>query len=361
MRLFSTQLVCLFVAAPAILGMVTPAASANLYVRNSGLDSAHCGGAQNACRTINRGIENASPGDNVWVGPGLYGDLNGDGDLDDLDEEHLQQVGSDLCMICIKKSIHLYSLYGPEVTIISGPAFRNPVGIALVDIFASGVTIGGQGNGFTFKGGDRSVEASNGLDWVRVIGNTALQGGYAAFAFTSLGHHLLVQNNRAIGGVRGFMIIGGEDSASIYRNIADGSEYAGFWVISGSGNPHQVTENVASNSLYGFLVEQRTVVKNNSAIGNNVGIRLPGDDLAFPADTKVLGNTIAGNNYTGIEIMAASAGMLINGNNIYAMGPRESIPSWQRIRLRNRQLCQWRYDRERHQQLLLGLGKRSGK
>jgi len=323
MRLFSMQPAHLFVAGLAVLCMAAPAVSHDLFVRNAGLDSAQCGGTQNACRTINRAIANAASGDNIWVGPGRYGDLNGDGDLDDPQEEHLEQVGGVLCMICIKKSIHLYSLFGPEVTLITGPAFRNPIGIALVDIFASGVTIGGQGHGFTFRGGDRSVEARNGLDWVRVIGNTALQAGYAAFSFTSLGHDLLIANNRVIGaGGRGFMIWGGEDGALIYRNVADGGAYAGFWVVSGNGTPHQVVENVASNNLYGFLMEQRTVVKNNSAIGNHVGIRLPGEDSAFPADTRIFGNTIAGNDYAGIEIMAASQGMAITRNNIYGNGTK---------------------------------------
>jgi hypothetical protein len=320
MRRSSIRSVFLFVAGLAILGAVAPAMSRDLYVRNSGLDSAHCGFPQDACRTINRAIAHAAAGDNVWVGPGRYGDLNGDGDLNDAQEEHLQKIGTVLCMICITKSIHLYSLFGPEVTQITAPASQNPVGIALVYVIASDVTIGSLGHGFTFRGGDRSVEAEGTLDWVRVIGNIAVQGGNTAFSFSSLGRGLIVANNRAIdSSVRGFMIYGGAD-AWIYRNIVDGAGYAGFWVVSGEGKPHQVVENVASNSLYGFLVEQRTLMKNNSAISNHVGIRLPGEDSAFPAATQIFGNTIAGNDYAGIEIQAASPGMAINRNNIYGNG-----------------------------------------
>ena len=141
MRLLSMQLVHLFVAAVAILGMAVPAVSNDLYVRNSGLDSAHCGGAQSACRTINQAIVNAAAGDSIWVGPGRYGDLNGDGDLEDPGEEHLKHIGFDLCMICIRKPIHLYSLFGPDVTVITGPSYQNPIGIVFVDILSNGVTV----------------------------------------------------------------------------------------------------------------------------------------------------------------------------------------------------------------------------
>ena len=46
-----------------------------------------CGEPRNACRSISQAIENASTTDNIWVGPGRYGDLNGDGDFEDQGEE----------------------------------------------------------------------------------------------------------------------------------------------------------------------------------------------------------------------------------------------------------------------------------
>ena len=72
--------------------------------------------------------------------------------------------------------------------------------------------------------------------------------------------------------------------------------------------------------LFGFQVGRRTLLKNNSFIGNHVGIQLPGDDAAVSAAQRIEGNTIVGNDYAGFEIVAASQNVAITGNNIYGNG-----------------------------------------
>ena len=47
------------------------------YVENYGVDSASCAFAS-PCRTISRAVTNASAGDTIIVGPGRYGDIDGD-------------------------------------------------------------------------------------------------------------------------------------------------------------------------------------------------------------------------------------------------------------------------------------------
>lgn len=316
MGFLSTQAI---VVGLTILGTATVALphDGKLYVRNTGRDSAHCGDAQNACRSISQAIENASSEDTILVGPGRYGDLNGDNDFNDPGEEHLQSDGYTSCVICIRKSVHLYSLFGADVTFVDGPS--NPQGpIAVVRVFANGVIVGSKDHGFTFRHGDRALVADNGLDYVRVIGNVASQFGYAGFSFTSPGRYLVISYNRAIGGGgTAFLVYAGADNPLIYRNVADGNGYAGFQVFSPSA---QVLENVASHNFIGFQVGRRTLLKDNSVISNHVGINLPGDDAAVPAAQRIVGNTIVGNDYAGFEIVAASQNVTITGNNIYGNG-----------------------------------------
>ena len=59
----------------------TTAAAATLWTSNVGSDSGSCGTSSSPCRSISQAIENATDGDTIWVGPGHYGDVNGDGNF----------------------------------------------------------------------------------------------------------------------------------------------------------------------------------------------------------------------------------------------------------------------------------------
>jgi hypothetical protein len=64
----------------SLLLLAAPALAANRFVANNGTDSGTCGATSaTACRSISQAIANASPGDHVIVGPGIYGDIDGDG------------------------------------------------------------------------------------------------------------------------------------------------------------------------------------------------------------------------------------------------------------------------------------------
>ena len=58
-----------------------------LSVANNGLDSATCGSSAAPCRSISQAIANASEGDTIVVGPGRYGDLNGNRIFGEVGEE----------------------------------------------------------------------------------------------------------------------------------------------------------------------------------------------------------------------------------------------------------------------------------
>ena len=68
--------------------------AATLHVANNGIDSDTCGAGSAPCRSISRAIVNAAAGDTIVVGPGRYGDLNGDGSFGGPGEEPLQPAAA---------------------------------------------------------------------------------------------------------------------------------------------------------------------------------------------------------------------------------------------------------------------------
>jgi len=53
-------------------------ASQDLYVANTGTDNTDCGPeGKLPCRSISRAIAHAQDDDTIVVGPGIYGDING--------------------------------------------------------------------------------------------------------------------------------------------------------------------------------------------------------------------------------------------------------------------------------------------
>jgi hypothetical protein len=66
-------------ACTCVVAVGTTAAAATLWTSNVGSDSGSCGASASPCRSISQAIANASDGDTIWVGPGHYGDVNGDG------------------------------------------------------------------------------------------------------------------------------------------------------------------------------------------------------------------------------------------------------------------------------------------
>lgn len=135
----------IFGAALLAASGVAPAAAATINVANNGLDSATCGSRSAPCRSIGRGIERALAGDTVLVGPGKYGDINGDGQLGGAGEE----LNYGTSALRITKSVRVLSSAGAVLTVIDGGG----VVFAPVDIRADGITFGAPGAGFTLAGG----------------------------------------------------------------------------------------------------------------------------------------------------------------------------------------------------------------
>src|SRR5262245_20828285 len=90
-------------------------------------------------------MANAQAGDVIEVGPGRYGDIDGDGTFVDPGEEPAQIGFGCVCMIRIDKPLTIQSTDGDAVTILDAGA----ADVRAVVIEADGVVFGKRGHGFT--------------------------------------------------------------------------------------------------------------------------------------------------------------------------------------------------------------------
>jgi hypothetical protein len=83
-------------------------AYASILVTNYGTDSSCCGPKASPCRSISQAIENAAPGEVIYVGAGRYGDLSGTGTFTGPGDEHEQPAAGRYnytgCVVCV--SLH---------------------------------------------------------------------------------------------------------------------------------------------------------------------------------------------------------------------------------------------------------------
>jgi len=170
----------------SVNGFAGSAWAASLSVANNGIDSNACGLPSTPCRTISQAIENAQPGDTIWVGAGHYGDVSGNGSFSGAADEHPQPMVSDAgftgCIVCVNKRVKVYSNSGAAVTTIDSGASPGMFNVT-VAITADGACFGSPGHGFTVTGGNAigvGVDLSN---WtysrfgINVAGNRDLKDG----------------------------------------------------------------------------------------------------------------------------------------------------------------------------------------
>jgi hypothetical protein len=304
----------------AYVGRASAAVSPRvLWVANDGVDSIHCGAKTDQCRSISQAIENASDGDTINVGLGRYGDLNDDEDFDDPGEEHARLIpGGGGCIVCIDKAVHVFSLHGPDVTIIDGGTGIFGA-IAVVDIGAAGAIFGTAGKGFTVTGGYFGIAAEGG----KAGGNIVLKSEWANFFYSllSAGPLVLEDNTAVAGHLYGFYdgASFGVPPVTLQRNLAIANNSLG---MSSGGNGKLVANNVAIlNGGIGIDVGAGgTYVEDNVAVANYIGIAVGGAE-EFTHDTvkAVRRNTIVGNRLVGLSVSGpVTAGA--HDNNIFGNG-----------------------------------------
>ena len=289
------------VAVAALLLLLNPVAyAATLYVANNGVDAlvcglvvlgSSCGSQTNPCRSITCAIQYAQAGDTIMVGPGRYGDLDGDGVIGEPGEE----TGSPGCgcMLSVNKSINLVSSNGAAATVIDATTVQVNTNVLLI---LNGGEFGRPGKGFTVTdpsptyGTGIAIDSAN----VRIRGNQVVSvlPGHATGIYALGGGPIRIESNQVVGywdfgiwtegtgktvrhnqvSVRGGTanIWGGGDSV-IAKNIVTGAfATAGFQVSDGA----TVTGNAAYGTLRAILIVPpfSGVIMKNNLVGMSCGL-----------------------------------------------------------------------------------------
>lgn len=277
-----------------------------IFVANNAIDSETCGKRWEPCRSISKAIEKASDGAKIVVGPGRYGDLNGDGDFNGPGEEAAQAGFGCRCMLLIDKQITIRSRAGAEATILDAGGAT----IDVVNIVTDGVVFGDKHSGFTLTGARMMDEdAGTGLavitgNGVHVIGNIAEDNQSHGFDLNG-DKHTVVSNTASRNGI-GFATAFTENGHRMHNNIAIGN-----------GN--------AVNFGHGFsLFGNRHTFSGNSATGNRgIGVLINSTDASGFGFRK---NSIVGNVGSGIYVFSGP-GLALNKNNIFGnFGERPFFP-----------------------------------
>jgi len=288
-----------FVLITTLLGISAAAVdAATLHVANNGIDSDTCGAGNAPCRSVSRAIVNAAAGDTIVVGPGRYGDLNGDGSFGGPGEE-AAPAGCG-CMIEVNKRLTLQSSDGPGVTILDAGGAE----ITGILVQADGVTFGGgSGHGFTIVNARHEglhVEGNG----VTVAGNVAVGNGLSGFvAIAVVGTGNIIADNAAINNANvGIQV--NDSSGTVTGNVAS-ANLQGF-SINTTGHV-QFTQNVASgnrNQGLSSVVSAGAVleIRRNSFLGNRgLGVSLFNSPTGSVTVTGITDNNIFGNGSCGLQ------------------------------------------------------------
>jgi hypothetical protein len=300
-----------------------PASAKLWHVANDGVDSETCGMKTDPCRSITRAILSSSSNDRIRVGPGRYGDLNGDGDFDDPGEE-LGQVGWGCeCMIYVFKPLKIFSSDGATATGLNA----GPADIDVVKISGSDIRFGKPNSGFTItlSGIGRGVLIESSATGVRVEGNILRS---ATTGIADYGVDSVIRRNRAFenhGGAGGFLAHG--TNALFELNLAAGNGN-GFQVVT-PGNVFR--RNIACGNLYeGFCVEADATLEENGIVGNRssgIGFMAGASSVTLTlTENNIFGNGDAprASSNCGIEFCSLSMSNTVNATGNYwgsATGP----------------------------------------
>ena len=325
---------------------VGAASTTTTYVANDGIDSLSCGARDRPCRSITQALTNAKPGTVIMVGPGRYGDIDGDGRFDSPGDERPQkgeyfQSSSGLtrdliCVVCITKPIQVLSWDGAPATIIdAGGSSYN-----VVQIIASNVTFGDVGRGFTVTGAvapDNFGPAGNGLllegSSSKIIGNVARSNGGSGFHIdpggdppavvspqwhTTLGRVRVAQNT-AVDNLRVGFIVAGFNPVTMDGNISTGNDQG---VSVGGYAPHIITHTMVTSNGSGINVSGGPFQFTHNLVTSNISFGFSiFDRLEILTGSNVLKlNDIISNGGPGVQIGEITVGVDINQNNIYGNG-----------------------------------------
>ncbi len=322
-------------------------ASAAIFVANDGVDGSICGQKKTPCRSIGRAIANAGVGDTIVVGPGHYGDLDGDGTLGEAGEEKLgSSCGAAMVVnvVCIDKPLTLVSRDGAASTVIEARAVPQD---DTVVVTAPGARLGAPKKGFTILGGDALGVRSPLLlfgNGITAIGNR-FAGTFGGISVSGSGHVFKANQVRgtplSVEG-SGHQIVGNEvvesrnSGIGMFRcrgcrvagNVVTGSAVDGIQIAddnpAGPGPGNVVEGNVVSTNLrHGFgtfrlgpgAVPANVLFKGNVASRNSIaGFQVDGTNLTLT------GNLAIGNGAVGVQVDPLSAPPVLTTNDFIGNG-----------------------------------------
>lgn len=268
----------------------------NIFVTNTGNDSGSCGlSAATPCRSISQGIANASGGDQIIVGPGIYGDFNSDSSLTPGTGDEIPGNGG---MININKPVSIVSDDGADFTIIRYPG--SIAGSFGVVINADNVRFGSAGKGFSIVSG--------------ILGCSA--------GIRGLGAGSIIEGNTVTGCFRGFESTG--SAVQLFHNRAAFNTEGGFVTRSAGA---LVTGNTATqNGSTGFVTESLDWhMTGNASIANKF------DGASIDGNGVFVGNAMIGNVRHGLGIngflVAGIVKLTISTNSFYGNLPQPQVGS----------------------------------
>ena len=285
-----------------------------IYVANNGVDSSTCGPAgQVPCRSITRGLHHSANLDLIVVGPGKYGDLNGDGILGNSPGEEVPATNC-FCMIAINKSVTIVSSAGAAATVIDArtvDVFNNVV------FTASDAVFGKPGLGFTVTETKAATTNCFGIDLFNAKGVT-VEGNLVVSSHPCTGGGISADgSNPGKGLIKDNQVIGWDIGINVGPNIVShNAVQLNNLGINGFGAA--VTGNVVTGNQTGIDADNSAAsVTGNAVLGNGTGIFVVSFDGTIP---KVESNNIFGNSSCGVDFDVAN---VVATNNYWgrATGP----------------------------------------
>ncbi len=321
------------------LAPIADVEAAKLQVAVNGTDGPECGASvATACRTIRRAIMNAAPGDTIEVGPGRYGDVDGDGAFASPGDEAAEVDAGCDCLVRVPpaKPVVIVSRLGASATILDAGG----AGIDVVQIDAAGATFGKLKKGFTLTGSADARGLDSGAFALTVGGNVAVANGSHGFRVQE-DRAVVVGNQALSNGASGFFLDGAND-ALIRRNVAVGNGDDGFSQV----NRALVVENVSiRNGNDGFDQQGDDVVyRTNTALGNGtagfdlnegdrtivVGVLAQGNGTGIQVDgsgTVITKSSVVANRGPGILVEDEGQGLTVSKTNVFGNGPSVVDPA----------------------------------
>lgn len=336
--------------AAVVLLAATPALAGSVSVSSNGVDSGTCGASDDPCATIGQAVTNASQGDTIAVGPGVYAGTA----IVDKAVTLVSSAGTGAATINSTMSLNFQGIEVGK----KGKGFHFDVGAVAVDVNGDEIVVRGN----RFSDGSVGVQVGVATDVVirdnsfdNVTTGVSVNAGEAtvirgnefgfvstsAVALGSASTGAIVRENRTRGpSGAGFTIDG---SGHLFlRNHVHGSPGGGF-VSTGAPTDVVLQENLAvscpSNPAYYLQNGTGWILTGNAAVDSNapgyvltagtpftltgnvaIGSTNYGFLIANGTDHVLTNNSAIQNAAAGILLGSVGTGVSITGGNLYGNG-----------------------------------------